>query len=44
MDKNFVASEIYQLVPMSCFDLNELPQEGLLFYSILFYLQFIFHL
>ena len=31
MDENF-ASEIYQLVPMSCFDLNELPQEGILFH------------
>ena len=38
MDENFVASEIHQLVSMSCFDLNELPQEGILFYSILFYL------
>ena len=36
MDENFVASEIHQLVPMSCFDLNELPQ-GILFYFILFY-------
>ena len=35
MDENFVASEIHQLVPMSCFDLNELPQEGILFYFIL---------
>ena len=26
MDENFVASEIHQLVRMSCFDLNELPQ------------------
>ena len=42
MDENFVASEIHQLVPMSCFDLNELPQEGILFYSILFYLSLYF--
>ena len=35
MDENFVASEIHQLVPMNCFDLNELPQEGILFYFIL---------
>ena len=43
MDENFVASEIHQLVSMSCFDLNELPQEGILFYSILFivYISFI---
>ena len=43
MDENFVASEIHQLVPMSCFDLNELPQEGILFYFILFivYISFI---
>ena len=34
MDKNFVASKIHQLIPMSCFDLNELPQEGILFYFI----------
>ena len=34
MDENFVASEIHQLVSMSCFDLNELPQEGILFYFI----------
>ena len=42
MDENFVASEIHQLVPMSCFDLNELPQ-GILFYFILFivYISFI---
>ena len=42
MDGNFVASEIHQLVPMSCFDLNELPQ-GILFYFILFivYISFI---
>ena len=32
MDENFVASETQQLVPMSCFDLNELPQVGILFY------------
>ena len=38
MDKNFVASKIHQLIPMSCFDLNELPQKGILFYFILFYL------
>ena len=25
MDENFVVSEIHQLVPMSCFVLNELP-------------------
>ena len=36
MDENFVASETQQLVPMSCFDLNELPQEGTLFDLILF--------
>ena len=42
MDKNFVASKIHQLIPMSCFDLNELPQEGILFYSILFYLSLYF--
>ena len=43
MDENFVASETQQLVPMSCFDLNELPQEGTLFYLILFivYISFI---
>ena len=43
MDENFVASEIHQLVLMSCFDLNELPQEGILFYFILFiiYISFI---
>ena len=40
MDENFVASEIHQLVPMSCFDLNELPQEGILFY-LFFYFSFI---
>ena len=34
MDENFVASEIHQLVPMNCFYLNELPQEGILFYFI----------
>ena len=33
MNENFVVSEIHQLVPMSCFDLNELPQ-GILFYFI----------
>ena len=38
MDENFVVSEIHQLVPMSCFVLNELPYEGIQFYSILFYL------
>ena len=38
MDENFVASEIHQLVPMSCFDLNELPQEGILFYYIYIFL------
>ena len=37
MDENFVASEIHQLVLMSCFDLNELPQEGILFYSFFFF-------
>ena len=42
MDKNFVASKIHQLIPMSCFDLNELPQEGILFYFILFIV--LFHL
>ena len=36
MDENFVASETHQLVPMSCFDLNELPQEGILFYFLFF--------
>ena len=43
MDENFVASEIHQLVPISCFDFNELPQEGILFYFILFivYISFI---
>ena len=35
MDENFVASETQQLVPMGCFDLNELPQVGILFYLIL---------
>ena len=35
MDENFVVSEIHQLVPMSCFDLNELPQVGILFYLTL---------
>ena len=35
MDENFVASETQQLVPMSCFDLNELPQVGILSYLIL---------
>ena len=42
MDENFVASKIHQLVPMSCFDLNELPQV-ILFYFILFivYISFI---
>ena len=42
MDENFVASEIHQLVPMSCFDLNELPQEGILFYYIYIYIYFFF--
>ena len=41
MDENFVASEIHQLVPMSCFDLNELPQEGILFYSISLFIVYI---
>ena len=38
MNENFVASKIHQLILMSCFDLNELLQEGILFYFILFYL------
>ena len=43
MDENFVASETHQLVPMSCFGLNELPQKGILIYFILFivYISFI---
>ena len=41
MDENFVASEIHQLVPMSCFDLNELPQEGILFYFIFLFIVYI---
>ena len=43
MNENFVASKIHQLILMSCFDLNELLQEGILFYFILFivYISFI---
>ena len=41
MDENFVASEIHQLVPMSCVDLNELPQEGIIFYSIFLFIVYI---
>ena len=30
MDDNVDASETHQFVPMNCFDLNELSQEGII--------------
>ena len=35
MDDNLVASETHQLVPMNYFDLNELPQEGTIFFFLI---------
>ena len=32
MDDNVDASEAHQFVPMDCFDLNELSQEGIIIF------------
>lgn len=34
MDDNVGASETYQFVPMDCFDLNELSQESIIFFTL----------
>ena len=34
MDDNVVTSETHQFVPMNCFDLNELSQEGIIIFIL----------
>ena len=34
MDDNVDASEAHQFVPMNCFDLNELSQEGIIIFIL----------